>query len=229
MGKKLLLVSFDAVGSDELTILRELPNFRRIFAELRDRYGCDLLTNVRNMGQGQALKNGMRHYLKTYGGEYKGVIAFDCDGQHLVKDAIRIDKEMGKGDCALILGVRELTRENAPIKSRIGNRIMCNAMKNVTGGSIRDTQTGLRGVPNELINTYLSVPGDHFEYNTAMLLESMRKGITVKEIPIETVYFEKNRATHFRPVRDSVRIIRSMLAFQRATSGNKNRTTERGQ
>ena len=33
MGKKLLLVSFDAVGSDELTILRELPNFRRIFSE----------------------------------------------------------------------------------------------------------------------------------------------------------------------------------------------------
>lgn len=32
MGKKLLLVSFDAVGSDELSVLRELPNFRRIFA-----------------------------------------------------------------------------------------------------------------------------------------------------------------------------------------------------
>ena len=32
MGKKLLLVSFDAVGSDELNILRELPNFRRIFS-----------------------------------------------------------------------------------------------------------------------------------------------------------------------------------------------------
>ena len=32
MSKKLLLVIFDAVGSDELTILRDLPNFRRIFA-----------------------------------------------------------------------------------------------------------------------------------------------------------------------------------------------------
>lgn len=31
MGKKLLLVSFDAVGSDELSFLRDLPNFRRIF------------------------------------------------------------------------------------------------------------------------------------------------------------------------------------------------------
>ena len=33
MGKKLLLVSFDAVGSDELPILRGMPNFRRIFAD----------------------------------------------------------------------------------------------------------------------------------------------------------------------------------------------------
>ncbi len=32
MKRKLLLVSFDAVGSDELPILRDLPNFRRIFA-----------------------------------------------------------------------------------------------------------------------------------------------------------------------------------------------------
>ncbi len=33
MGKKLLLVSFDAVGSDELPVLRELPNFKRIFPD----------------------------------------------------------------------------------------------------------------------------------------------------------------------------------------------------
>ena len=32
MGKKLLIVSFDAVGSDELPIVRNLPNFRRIFS-----------------------------------------------------------------------------------------------------------------------------------------------------------------------------------------------------
>ncbi len=32
MKKKLLLVSFDAVGSDELNVLRELPNFKRIFS-----------------------------------------------------------------------------------------------------------------------------------------------------------------------------------------------------
>ena len=33
MRKKLLLVSFDAVGSDELVRLREMPNFKRIFAK----------------------------------------------------------------------------------------------------------------------------------------------------------------------------------------------------
>ena len=32
MRKKLLLVSFDAVGSDELVRLREMPNFKRIFS-----------------------------------------------------------------------------------------------------------------------------------------------------------------------------------------------------
>lgn len=35
MGKKLLFISFDAVGSDELPVLRELPNFKRIFSKGR--------------------------------------------------------------------------------------------------------------------------------------------------------------------------------------------------
>ena len=33
MRKKLLLVSFDAVGSDELSVLKNLPNFKRIFSQ----------------------------------------------------------------------------------------------------------------------------------------------------------------------------------------------------
>lgn len=35
MRKKLLLVSYDAVGSDELPFLRELPNFKRVFSQGR--------------------------------------------------------------------------------------------------------------------------------------------------------------------------------------------------
>ena len=35
MWKKLLLVSYDAVGSDELSLVREMPNFRRAFEKGR--------------------------------------------------------------------------------------------------------------------------------------------------------------------------------------------------
>ncbi len=216
-----------AEGFEDIIVVDDgsAEEYRKVFAELRDRFGCDVLANARNMGQGQALKNGMAHYLETYAGEYEGVIAMDCDGQHLVKDAVRIDEEMGEGARALILGARDFTRENVPAKSRIGNRVMRGILRCAAGGNIRDTQTGLRGIPNDLVRECLSVPGDRFEYNTAVLAESIRKGIPIREIPIETVYIDNNRGTHFRPVADSVRVIRSLLSFRRAggrrTEGKK--------
>lgn len=50
-----------------------------------------------------------------------------------------------------------------------------------------------------------------------MLLEFRQKKLPYTELPIETVYIEDNQTSHFRPVRDSVRIywliVRHFLRF----------------
>ena len=60
-----------AEGFEDIIVVDDgsAEEYRKVFAELRDRFGCDVLANARNMGQGQALKNGMAHYLETYAGE----------------------------------------------------------------------------------------------------------------------------------------------------------------
>ena len=185
---------------------------KQVFRELREKYGCDVLENARNMGQGRALKNGMDYYMSRFSGDYLGVIPFDCDGQHLVKDAVRLDAEVTKDDHSLVLGVRDFSRSDVPFKSRAGNRLTRNVLKFFIGGNVSDTQTGLRGIPNSLIREFLTVPAEHFEYNTAMLIESIRRGIPIREVAIETVYFDGNIATHFRAVKDSVLIYRLILS-----------------
>ena len=195
-------------GFDKIIIVDDgsREEFEGLFAELKDNYGCDLLIHAVNMGKGRALKDALNYYLNEYRQNYKGVITADSDGQHLVKDVIRMDDEIGNDDNALILGVRDFDKENVPFKSRTGNRITRNVLKLLIGGSVNDTQTGLRGIPNKIAYEYLTLAGERFEYETTMLIESIKKDIPIREIMIDTVYYNGNSETHFHPVKDSLRI-----------------------
>jgi len=180
--------------------------FKSIFAELKDEFQCDLLVHAVNMGKGRALKDALNYYLNNYSDKYKGIITADSDGQHLVKDVVRMDDEIGRDDSALILGVRDFDQADVPFKSRAGNRITRNVLRLLIGGNVNDTQTGLRGIPNQIAYEYLTLAGERFEYETTMLIESIKKDIPIREIMIETVYYNGNSETHFHPVKDSIRI-----------------------
>jgi len=195
-------------GFDKIIVVDDgsREEFKEIFAELKEYYGCDLLVHAVNMGKGRALKDALNYYLNEYSQFYKGVITADSDGQHLVKDVIRMDDEIGTDNSALILGVRDFDRENVPFKSRAGNRITRNVLRLLIGGNVNDTQTGLRGIPNQIAYEYLTLAGERFEYETTMLIESIKKDIPIREIMIETVYYNGNSETHFHPVKDSIRI-----------------------
>ena len=61
------------------------------------------------------------------------------------------------------------------------------------------------------LELFCHIPGERFEYETNMLLRCIGENVAIKEITIETVYLDENKATHFRPVRDSVRIYRFLI------------------
>ena len=74
-----------------------------------------------------------------------------------------------------------------------------------TGISVTDTQTGLRAIPASFMRELLDCPGERFEFETHMLLRL--RGRPVVQIPIQTLYIDGNRETHFSPWRDSPRIM----------------------
>ncbi|WP_286219473.1 GtrA family protein [Paraoerskovia sediminicola] len=59
----------------------------------------------------------------------------------------------------------------------------------------------------------LDVPGERFEYELSLLLGARRAGYRVAEVPIRTVYLDDNASSHFRPVRDSLRVLAPVLRF----------------
>ena len=164
-----------------------------------------------NYGKGRALRTGLAYYKDHYSyDEYCGVITADSDGQHLVDDVLKISKSLAKREDKMILGVRDFDQSNVPSKSRIGNKLTSLGFRVLIGLSVSDTQTGLRGIPNPLIDLSLSIPGDRFQYETAVLIET-GKVSGFEEIKIQTVYYDENKGTHFNPVKDSIQIFNLLL------------------
>jgi putative flippase GtrA len=112
----------------------------------------------------------------------------------------------------VILGCRDFSLDHVPPRSRAGNNITKAVFRIFCGMKLSDTQTGLRAIPTAYVSPLCTIKGDRFEYETNMLLAMKQQAIPYGEVKIRTVYIEENKSSHFRAVRDSVRIYALILA-----------------
>ena len=163
-----------------------------------------------NRGKGYALKKAFAFCLENFSEESVFVTA-DCDGQHIIKDVINVAKESEINRGAFILGSRDFTLSHVPARSRTGNRNTSRFMRFLYGIEINDTQTGLRGFSYSLLKMLIEISGDRFEYETNQLIILHRKQVSIKEVPIETIYEDKaddvEKVSHFKTFRDSAKVI----------------------
>lgn len=184
---------------------------RAIFAEAAVSTRVQVLRHELNLGKGRALKSGLQHLLTTRPG-LTGVVTADADGQHLPEDIERVARELLEGGTRPVLGVRVFDG-SVPLRSRLGNILTRRMFAFLTGVTLRDTQTGLRGLPIGLLSPLVGLEGERYEYEMTMLAHLCRTGHPPLELPIATVYTERNRGSHFNPVWDSLRIYRVLLRF----------------
>lgn len=186
--------------------------YNEIFEKINLKKECTLLKNEVNMGKGIALKKGFEFFKKlNKNNEYIGMITVDSDGQHLVKDIAKIVQQINEKPNSLILGSRDFSKNNVPTKSSFGNKATSNVFKVLYGTKISDTQTGFRGIPASLVEDFISISGNRFEYETNMLIYCILNKIELIEVPIETVYIDNNTGTSFRPIHDSISIYSKIL------------------
>ena len=189
------------------------PEFAGIFEEAA-RKGCRALAFPENRGKGAAIRMGIS-YINENEPDTDWVITADCDGQHRPEDIIRLMKEAEKYEGAsapLLLGTRDFSSSQVPGRSRFGNRISSLYFLLSTGKSCPDTQTGLRAIPARLFFLAMETSGDRYEYEMDFLMAAAKEA-QLCCIPIETVYENGNRCSHFRPLADSFRIFRTPLRY----------------
>jgi len=174
---------------------------------------CTVLNHPSNKGKGAALKTALSFFLE-FRPEKAGVIMMDADGQHRPADAAACARELIKSEDAVVLGVRDFLHPDVPKRNSFGNRLTAFVFRVIFGIKIKDTQTGLRGVPTSHIPLMLEVPGKRFDYETNMLIEIEQVGIPFNEVSIQTVYEEgSNERSHFRPFVDTLMISLRLLKY----------------
>ena len=192
--------------------------FETIFEEVKKKSQCTLLVHPENKGKGAALKTAFRYFLDNRE-DKTCIVSADADGQHLTKDIIATAMAAAEQE-KVVLGVRDFTDPNVPARSKMGNQITCGVFRLFFGMKIQDTQTGLRAFPRKYLEEILKAKGDRYEYETNMLFIINRKKIPLHEVKIETVYIEENKSSHFRVVRDSIRIYALILKYLLSSVGS---------
>lgn len=214
--EKLMLVVKGLVekGFDDIVIVNDGSDeaHREPFLEAVKYPQVTLLNHEVNKGKGRALKTAFTYCMENRP-DITGVVTVDGDNQHLPEDIWACAEEMERKKHTLILGVRDFSGDDVPKKSKYGNNLTKFVFRAFCGLKISDTQTGLRAIPTEYLETMTEVSGERYEYETQMLLILKKSHIPYSEVKITTVYIEENATSHFHPIRDSLKIYRVIFKF----------------
>lgn len=202
-----LLRNLKAAGITHIVLVNDGSGeaYRKLFEQAERIEGCEVLHHAVNLGKGRALKTAFNYCMLRFP-QGIGCVTADSDGQHTPQDILACMKGLWEEPETLILGCRNFDASDVPARSSFGNKCTRVVFRYLVGLSISDTQTGLRAIPLSFMETLMNVKGERFEYETNMLIETKNCDVYLKEIPIETVYLEQNRTSHFNPIKDSVRI-----------------------
>ena len=184
------------------------PSYDEIFKQLPET--VNFLSYETNQGKGYALKYGF-NYIKDNMDSDSIVVTLDSDGQHKVSDAMNIC-DVCEENGGIVLGSRYFGK-GTPFKSRFGNFMARTTFLISTRHRIYDTQTGLRAFDFSLLEMLVSIKGNRYEYEMNVLLEAVRKDVSVKEETVETIYIDNNAGTHYSAFKDTLRIFKEVLKF----------------
>mgnify|MGYP003291185822 CR=1 FL=1 len=184
------------------------PAYGEIF-EKTSQY-AHILTHKQNRGKGSALKTGMA-YIREKLSQSEHFITCDADGQHRVEDVVRVSQQLQAGH-KFVLTIRK-HRKDIPLRSRVGNFMSRVVYALLTKRYLSDNQSGLRGFACSQIDWLIQVEKDNYDYEMNVLYYAAKKAIPVSTLLIEAIYINNNQSSHFQPVKDTVRIYRSLFSL----------------
>jgi len=167
-----------------------------------------VLRHARRQGKGASLRDGFAEALRR---GMQGVLTMDGDGQHSADDLPRLLAAAQRHPGRIVIGARLRKRANQPLYRRLANEFGDWGIAWGTGYRIADSQSGQRYYP-AAVAALAGVPGEDFVFEAQILISAAQQlGTRCVSVPIEARYKapdsdEQFRASHFKPLRDFLRI-----------------------
>lgn len=159
------------------------------------RAGAKVFSHPYNIGNGAAVKSGMR----VATGDI--MVLMDGDGQHNPQDIAQLLKYIPEYD--MVVGARSIGGQ-ASLGRALGNKIYNWFASYVAKCSIKDLTSGFRAVKSNVARNFLYLLPNTYSYPTTLTLGVLRSGMSVKYIPI-SIRKRKTGKSNIRLVADGVR------------------------
>ncbi len=141
------------------------------------RTGVRVLRHPYNMGNGAAVKTGIRH------ARGRILVMLDGDGQHQPEDIPRLLEKIGAYD--MVVGAR--SRDSvATVHRKLANGLYNRFATYVCGRRIEDLTSGFRAIRAEIARQMVPLLPNTFSYPTTITLAVVRSGYSLAYIPIKT-------------------------------------------
>jgi glycosyltransferase involved in cell wall biosynthesis len=150
-----------------------------------------------NGGKAKALQAGFEKALSL---GIEAIVTLDGDAQHNPFDIPKLLAHFAQNPMDLCIASRLKDRQNAPRSRRIANSIADFWVGWAAGRPIADSQSGFRLYPASLLSK-LNFPYENksgFVFESEVLVDAAHLNYGFAFIPIDTVYAENRRASHFR-------------------------------
>lgn len=163
-----------------------------------------------NRGKGFVLLDGFRLARQIPG--VTCIATLDSDGQHDPAELPGLYDTFCRQQADLVIGSRTFGMQHVPLRSRIGNKLTITVTGLLLGKRLPDTQSGYRLHSARFVDHLLeTMQGGRYETEMEILVRGVRKGFCVVPSPIQTIYEEGNRSSHFNVWRDCGRIYWTLL------------------
>lgn len=165
-----------------------------------------LLRHPSNRGKAASLRTAFVHALAQGA---RCVVTLDGDGQHDPADASKLLAAWQRWPDRLVIGSRLHDRSRFPPARYAANRFACFWISWAAGHPIADSQSGFRVYSRAAMKIAIGarVRCSRFTMESELLIEAARQGHLTLAVSIPGCYPADARASHYRAVVDTARIV----------------------
>jgi glycosyltransferase involved in cell wall biosynthesis len=171
-------------------------------AEYARKAGARVIQHPYNIGNGAAVKNGIRH------ARGKILVTMDSDGQHNPEDIPALVNRIGPYD--MIVGSRN-SQSDTDTHRDVANVVFNSLASYVSGRKIEDLTSGFRAVKAHVARQFMYLFPNKFSYPSTITLSVARAGYRLGYEPIRFARRAKNSKSKIKPLQDGLRFLMIIL------------------